>query len=188
MKTLRVAIVVSLGVIAALWWAVKPPAFKPEQGGLLAASRQLQCPAGSQLEGKLCTCPQGSSWSGTMCQVGGKGNVVSEKIGGAEKGPDQLLLARQKAATLPIKLASWPQKLDAINSSFPRVGSVAMIDRAATPASAEGRVALVEEVGESSLTIIEGNELTGELIRRKASGRNLAEAARELRIVGYYQP
>ena len=89
---------------------------------------------------------------------------------------------------MPVKQASWPQKLDAINASFPRVGSVAMIDRASIPGHSEGRLALVEEVGEASLTIIEGNERTGELIRRKASGRNLAEAVRELRIVGYYQP
>ena len=188
MKSLRVAVAVSVALIVALWWAVMPPAFRPDKTVPLETSRQLQCPEGSQLEGKLCTCPQGSSWNGAVCERGGKGKVVSEAIGAAPKGQDPLSYARQKVPTLPVKLASWPQKLDAINASFPRVGSVAVIDRGTTPGAGEGRVALVEEVGESSLTIIEGNETTGELTRRKASGRNRADAVRELRIVGYYQP
>ena len=184
MTSLRAAIVVSIGVIAALWWAVMPPVFKPEEGGSLGSSRQLQCPEGSRLEGKLCTCPKGSNWTGAVCEAG----VVSEKAGAASKGQDNLVFARAKVPTLPVKLASWPQKLEAINSPFPRVGAVAMIEHRTGADAAQGRVAIVEEVGERSLTIIEGNDLTGELTRRTASGRNLAEAVRQLHIAGFYQP
>ena len=63
-----------------------------------------------------------------------------------------------------------------------------MIEHRTGTDAAQGRVAIVEEVGERSLTIIEGNDLTGELTRHTASGRNLAEAVRQLHIAGFYQP
>ena len=66
MKSLRAAIIVSIGLLCALWWAVMPPVFKPEQSASLESTRQLQCPAGSGLEGKLCSCPTGSNWTGAV--------------------------------------------------------------------------------------------------------------------------
>lgn len=184
MKSLRAAIVVSIGLLCALWWAVMPPVFKAEQGVSLESARQLQCPAGSGLEGKLCSCPTGSNWTGAVCTPA----ILSEKAGEAKKGQDNLIFARGKVPSLPVELASWPQKLDAINSPFPRVGAVAMIERWEGAEAAQGRVAIVEKVGERSLTIIEGNDLTGELTRHTARGRNLADAVRQLHIAGFYQP
>lgn len=161
-----------------------PPVFKSQEGGPLGSSRQLECPEGSRLEGKLCTCPKGSNWTGAVSEAG----VVSEKAGAARKGQGNLVFARGKVPTLPAKLASWPQKLEAINSPFPRVGAVAMFEHRSEIDGVQGRGAIVEEVGERSLTIIEGNDLTGELTRHTASGRNLAEAVRQLHIAGFYQP
>jgi hypothetical protein len=73
MKTLRTIVVVSIGLIVALGWAVMPPRDKPVIGLPLDISRQAQCPAGSQLEGKLCMCPKGSNWTGSACAPGAEG-------------------------------------------------------------------------------------------------------------------
>jgi len=43
-------------------------------------------------------------------------------------------------------------------------------------------------VSDTSLTIIEGNYLMGSVTRRTATGKDLADAARQLGIVGYYKP
>ena len=67
----------------------------------------------------------------------------------------------------------------------PKAGSVARIESAAGDFSGTGNIAIVESVGESSLTIIEGDKLTGAVTRRSASGKDLGDAARKLGIVGY---
>jgi hypothetical protein len=68
MKSLRIAVPAFVGLMLALWWAVMPPRFSPPQGGKLAEQRQLQCPANSRLDGKLCVCAPGSNWSGAACE------------------------------------------------------------------------------------------------------------------------
>jgi hypothetical protein len=65
MKTLRTIVVVSVGLIVALWWAVLPPRFEPRP--LPRIDAQQQCPAGTSLEGKQCVCPPGSRWIGSAC-------------------------------------------------------------------------------------------------------------------------
>ena len=67
MNAIRTAVVVSVGLIVALWWAVLPPRFEPRPLPRMETQKQQQCPAGSRLEGKLCVCPTGTSWSGTAC-------------------------------------------------------------------------------------------------------------------------
>lgn len=188
MNSMRTAVAVAIGLIVALWWAVMPPRQVPQQGGPIGASRQLQCPEGSRLEGKLCVCPDNSAWNGVICEPGArKPGVVSQSLGAAPKAGGSLAFARSKVPSLPATLASWPAKLGAINSAFPQPGSVAMIEVAGSGRDA-GHLAIVEEVGDSWMTIIEGNDISGEVTRRTAAGRNLAEAARQLRIVGYFQP
>lgn len=73
MKTVRTMVVVSVALIVALGWAVMAPQDKPVIGLPLDASKQLQCPAGSELEGKLCMCPKGSIWTGSACAPGVEG-------------------------------------------------------------------------------------------------------------------
>jgi hypothetical protein len=67
MNTLRTVIAVSIAVLAALWWAVRPPqdalVIKPP----LTASEALQCPAGARVEHKQCVCPAGEMWDGAAC-------------------------------------------------------------------------------------------------------------------------
>lgn len=189
MKTIHTAVLLGAGVIGALWWAVMPPRFTPQEGAPLAVSRQLQCPEGSSLVGKECSCPAGSGWNGATCERGlARPGVVSENLGPAKIASNSLAYARTKVPSLPDKLNSWPRKMDAINSAFPLPGSVAMIEVPSGLNSQLGHVAIVEAVGEASLTIIEGNYITGEVTRRTATGKNLADAARQLRIVGYFKP
>lgn len=67
MNSIRAAVVVSVGLIVALWWAVLPPRFEPRPLPRVETLKQQQCPAGSRLEGKLCVCPAGTSWTGAAC-------------------------------------------------------------------------------------------------------------------------
>ncbi len=67
MKTFRTIVVVSVGLIVALWWAVMPPSKELEVGPPLSVTRELQCPANSRIEGKLCMCAPGSAWNGSAC-------------------------------------------------------------------------------------------------------------------------
>ena len=67
MKSIRTIVVVSIGLIAALFWAVMSPRHEPEVGPPLSVSKELQCPGGSRVEGKLCMCPPGSAWDGGSC-------------------------------------------------------------------------------------------------------------------------
>ena len=67
MNAIRTVVVVSVGLIVALWWAVLPPRFEPRPLPRIETQKQQQCPTGSHLEGKLCVCPAGTSWSGNAC-------------------------------------------------------------------------------------------------------------------------
>ncbi len=67
MKPIHTAAIVSAGLIVALWWSVMPPRSEPRRAAPPSESRQLQCPGGSKLEGKLCVCPAASSWTGSEC-------------------------------------------------------------------------------------------------------------------------
>ncbi|WP_426104017.1 hypothetical protein [Massilia sp. TSP1-1-2] len=73
MKTLRTIVIVSIGLIVALGWAVMPPRDLPVIGLPLEVSKQLQCPPGTALEGKLCMCPKGSNWTNGTCALGPEG-------------------------------------------------------------------------------------------------------------------
>ncbi len=190
MKSIRAAVVLATGLIGALWWAAMPPAYPPQIGAAIDARKYLQCPANSRLDGKLCVCPGATVWNGEQCiQVwtSSSGGVVSQRV--ARLAPDSSLpFARNHVPTLPYNLNTWSNKVKAINTAVPVPGSVAMIEMPPGRARQAGHVAIVEAVGANSLTIIEGNYELGSVTRRTATGRDLDEAARRLRIVGYYAP
>lgn len=73
MNTRRTIVLVSLGLIVALGWAVMPPRDLPVIALPLNISTQLQCPPGSGLDGTMCSCPRGSSWTGSACASGPEG-------------------------------------------------------------------------------------------------------------------
>lgn len=66
-NVIRTVVVVSIGLIVSLWWAVLPPRFEPAPLPRIETQKQQQCPAGSNLEGKVCVCPAGTSWTGSAC-------------------------------------------------------------------------------------------------------------------------
>lgn len=67
MINLRSAVLIAIGLVMALAWAVMPPQSRPETGQPIAVQQQGQCPAGTTLDGKLCVCPEGTEWSGAAC-------------------------------------------------------------------------------------------------------------------------
>ena len=94
-----------------------------------------------------------------------------------------LLPASSAPRVVIVPAPPLPYKVRPISVTVPAPGSVAFIEQRGA-----GRVAVVEEVSDTSLTIIEGNYLMGSVTRRTATGKDLADAARQLGIVGYYKP
>lgn len=191
MKSVSSFAAVAAGLLIALWWAVSPPFHTPSQAPAVAHTRQAQCPGNSRLEGKVCTCPPGTKWSGDMCaQVSSstQHSVVMERLPADAHADNCVFFARKRVPSLPYNLNTWKGKLAAVNSTTPRPGSVAMIEVGGGKYKEVGHVAIVESVGENALTIIEGNYLMGSVTRRTATGKDLADAARQLHIAGYYAP
>lgn len=67
MKTLRTIVVVSIFLAAALWWATTALRDEPVIIPAPSVAAQLQCPAGSYPNGKVCACEPGSDWTGSQC-------------------------------------------------------------------------------------------------------------------------
>ena len=88
-----------------------------------------------------------------------------------------------------VNLTSWAAKQGIVNwRGDPRYGDVAIIAVPTGEAAANGHIALVQEVTATSITIVEANFRKGQVTMRRATGRNLADAAAQLRIYGYYRP
>lgn len=191
MKSVSTIAALGAGLLVALWWAAAPPFHTLSQAPAVAQTRQAQCPGNSRLEGTLCTCPAGTSWSEDMCvQVWSSTQHVvrMERLSPEPHADNCVFFARRRVPSLPYKLNTWKGKLAAVNSITPRPGSVAMIEVGAGKYKEVGHVAIVESVSENSLTIIEGNYLMGSVTRRTATGKDVADAARQLHIAGYYAP
>ena len=114
--------------------------------------------------------------------------VTKTLLGTGTHSDNCALFARDKVPTLPYGLDTWNGKLNAMNSNTPKVGSVAMIGFSSGAYKDIGHAAVVESVSGNSITIIEANYTAGKLSRRTATGADLADAARQLGIAGYYQP
>ncbi len=165
MKSITAAIVVALGLFAALWWGTAPPRYAPTQSTTIEQQRQAQCPSNSHLEGKSCVCPDGTGWDGAHCMA------VKVSLNACER------------ATLPYQMVSQSVKLPALEA--PQPGNVVWIESAPGGRRALG---IVEAVTENSLTIIETNAATGAMARRSASAATVMEAACQLNIVGLHRP
>ena len=186
MKAILATTVLCWSLMAALWWHVKA-------SPTWLAARQIAplCPANSTLRGDVCLCDRGTRLVGQACLPVWRSNapgVTAEQLGVQPHADNCVFFARQRVPSLPYGLGTWRGKLHAINSRAPRVGSVAMIAIASGPYRDIGHVAIVEAVTRDSLTIIEGNWMSGHVTRRVASGKNAEEAARLLKIAGYYRP
>lgn len=67
MNSIRVAVVVAVGLLITLWWSVLPPRAHPPLGGDLTEQQRLQCPSNSRLEHKLCVCNDGTTLVDGAC-------------------------------------------------------------------------------------------------------------------------
>ncbi|GEM_PF-2278913 len=191
MRSVSAAIAIAAGLLLALWSSIAPPRYAPSQGASVGQQRQAQCPANSRLEGKLCSCAPGTSWSGTACmQVWSSASrsLVGQVLPIQPQADNCVFFARKLVPSLPYQLNTWQGKLDAVNSTTPKPGSVAMIEITNGRYKDVGHVAIVESVSSNSLTIIEGNYLMGSVTRRTATGKDVADAARLLHIAGYFNP
>ncbi|MDB5693571.1 MAG: hypothetical protein JWO81_2634 [Alphaproteobacteria bacterium] len=90
--------------------------------------------------------------------------------------------------TLPGNLYTIGQKRAIINDRVPRVGSVAVIDVPTGRSAENGHVAVVVDVTSNSITLAEAHFGGWYSERRRAVGSDLADAGRQLRIVGYFRP
>ena len=96
--------------------------------------------------------------------------------------------ARSRVASLPTGLFTIDDKRRIITSSRPRAGSIAIIEVPSGAFAQYGHIAYVEAVTENSITITETNFGGRRFQKRTATGRDLADAERQLRIIGYYRP
>ena len=117
-----------------------------------------------------------------------KRGVVKLSLGTGNNSDNCVFFARDRVPTLPTGLDTWQGKLNAINSGSPQVGSVAMIGFSTGAYRDIGHAAVVESIRGNSITIIEANYTPGQITRRTATGVDLADAARQLGIAGYYRP
>jgi hypothetical protein len=114
--------------------------------------------------------------------------VVTTVLGTGAYSDNCVLYARSHVPSLPFGLHNWEDKKTHAKHSSPAVGSVAMIEIKEGAYKDAGHVAVVEAVTSDSITIIEANYKTGLITRRTATGVDLADAASQLNIYGYFQP
>ena len=149
------------------------------------------CPVEKQIPGGGCACDGQTNWSSTPCVP--RPPTVSRRVGtvmmGRELHSDNCVFyVRDHVPSLPYGLGTWTGKLAIINAHAPQPGDVAIINVGSGVYKDVGHVAIVEEVTDSMITIIEGNFYAGHVSRRTATGANAGEAAGLLGIVGYFRP
>lgn len=99
-----------------------------------------------------------------------------------------VFFVRERVPSLPYGLGTWTGKLAIINAHAPQPGDVAIIHVGSGVYRDVGHVAIIEEVTDSTITILEGNFYAGHVSRRTATAADAPEAARLLGIVGYFRP
>ena len=94
-----------------------------------------------------------------------------------------------KIALPRINLTTWTAKKSIVNvSGSPRSGDVAIIRIPRGTSATDGQVAQVRSVTSTSITVLEANYRAGKVTMRQATGTNLADAAAQLNIYGYFRP
>ena len=146
MKSISAAILVALGLFAALWWGTALPRYAPVQATTIEQQRQAQCPSNSQLQGGLCVCPDGTGWDGAHC--------VAIKVSVNECLDDPL----------PYRLVNAGGAQPDVH--VPQPGNMVWLDAAQGGARALG---IVEAVTENALTVITTHPLTGAMVRRSGA-------------------
>jgi surface antigen len=98
-----------------------------------------------------------------------------------------VIYVREIVKSLPYGLTTWADKKRIINSYTCKPGSVAIIQVPSGAAAQYGHVAYVDACGKTGITIREAN-FRRDTITRRVATPNIAQAEKELRIVGYWRP
>ena len=116
----------------------------------------------------------------------------SPYLGFTPKHPDNcvLFLREDMHVSLPTGLDTWAAKKRLIRSSVarPKKGMVAIIQVASGQYANIGHVALVTDVTDESISILEANFGAERVQVRKATASSIKDAEKALHIVGYYIP
>jgi hypothetical protein len=190
MPIFRLAI--SLAVTAIFTYGIVSLANAPVPSAAKSAKRIVtNCPVEKKIAGGRCACEGQTNWSGMPCVP--PPAKVRRRIGTTMLGRDLhsdncVFFVRDRVPSLPYGLGTWTGKLAIINAHVPRPGDVAVIQVGSGVYKDVGHVAIVEEVTDGTITILEGNLYAGYVSRRIATGANAGEAAGLLNIVGYFRP
>ena len=162
-----------------------PVAAKPAK--LTAAN----CPVEKQIAGGGCACNGQTNWSSAPCVP--QSPTMLRRIGtvmlGRQLHSDNcVFFVRDRVPSLPYGLGTWKGKLAIVNTHTPQPGDVAIINVGSGVYKDVGHVAIIEEVTDRTITILEGNFYAGHVSQRTATGANAREAAGLLGIVGYFRP
>jgi len=113
---------------------------------------------------------------------------TKEVLGTGLHSDNCVLFARDRVPSLPHGMNTWAGKKKAINSNTAVKGSVALIPYTDSKGEEIGHAAYVENVDGNTITLLEANFSPGKITRRTATGTDLNEAARQLKIAGFYVP
>lgn len=69
MTRMRTAILIAIGLIMAIFWGTRPPRYEPAPGRPVGEQKQMQCPPGAVLDGKVCVCPAGTVLKDETCKA-----------------------------------------------------------------------------------------------------------------------
>jgi hypothetical protein len=148
------------------------------------------CPVEKQIADGGCACGAQINRPGAPCAPAPA--IVPRRIGtimlGRQPHSDNCVFyARARVPSLPYGLGTWMGKLAIINAHTPQPGDVAIIHIGSGVYKDVGHVAIVEQVTDSTITILEGNFYAGHVSRRTATGADAREAASLMGIVGYFR-
>lgn len=183
---------ISIAVIAVFAYGTVSLVSAPVPAAAKSVKRTVpNCSVEKQIPGGRCACEGQTNWSGTPCIL--PPATVRRRIGTTMLGRDLhsdncVFFVRDRVPSLPYGLGTWTGKLAIINAHVPQPGDVAVIQVGSGVYKDVGHVAIVEEVTDSTITILEGNLYAGHVSRRTATATNAGEAAGFLGIVGYFRP
>ena len=189
---LIVRLAVSLSVTAMFTYGAMSLLTTPAPAAKTLSKRTATgCPVEKQSDGGRCKCDEHINRSGKLClpaPATSPRRIGTTILGRAAHSDNCVFYARARVPSLPYGLGTWTCKLAIINAHAPQPGDVAVINVASGVYKDVGHVAIVEEVTDSTITILEGNFYAGLVSRRSAVGADAKEAAGLMGIVGYFRP
>lgn len=149
------------------------------------------CPVEKRVARGGCACEGQTNWSATPCvpqPITARRRIATTILDSAPHADNCVFFVRDRVRSLPYGLGTWKGKLAIINAHTPQRGDVAVIQVGSGVYKDVGHVAVIEEVTDTTMTILEANFYAGRVSRRTASAASVEEAAGLLGIAGYFRP